>query len=122
MTHRTRCKEEHTAFNVVKSIGYPIDTGKETLSVNVWFRRQLRQWEVERERTLRIRTDRVLPTFDVTFEIGVHLCHSGCGNSRLEIAQVFCAEQELAIEVALLDGVKISHINGAVGPRSEANH
>lgn len=31
----TRYKKEHTGFNIVKSIGDPVDTGKETLSVNI---------------------------------------------------------------------------------------
>ena len=36
MIHATKLKKEHTGFNIVESIGDSIDTGKETLSVNVW--------------------------------------------------------------------------------------
>ena len=58
----------------------------------------------------------------MSLESRIHLCHCSCGNDRLEVAQVLCTEQELAIEVALLNSVKICDIDGAVGSRAKANH
>lgn len=74
-----------------------------------------------RGHTLCFRANGVLPALDVSIEIGIHLCHCSCSNNRLEVTQVLCTEQELPIEIALLNSVKISDIDSTVWSGAKAN-
>ena len=49
----------------------------------------------------------------------------GAGRSRdadLELLDVGCAEEELAVQVRLLDGVHVSHVDAPLAPAPQTHH
>lgn len=72
--------------------------------------------------TLAVLANTHLVCLDSALQVWIHFGYGLASRLRFELAEILRSEKELAVEVALLDGVKVGDMNDTLTLSTESHH
>lgn len=115
-----------TSSDVVEGIRDAVNVVKELVAKNTYEEEKGEpsgsDFGGRKQRTLGLSSNSQLEDLDLALELLVHLRDRPSSSLTLEASDVFGAEEELPVEVGLLDGVEVGHVDVTLLARSQSHH
>lgn len=120
---------QRTSSDIVESVGDAVNVVEELVAKDTCGKKSERQQEVEHLGdarrgllTLGLPSDGQLVHLDLALELLIHLGDGPPPRLTLEAAHILGTDEELPVEVGLLNGIEIRHVDVTLLPRAQSHH